>query len=56
MFEQLSYLRVHQPLLGVFEQVPNFAQLERGGMLRSFLEQLQSAGYTPHHQVLEGGY
>ena len=53
MFEQLSYLRVHQPLLGVFEQVPNFAQLEQGGLLRSFLEQLRSAGYTPRHQVLE---
>jgi hypothetical protein len=35
MFEQLSYLRVHKPLLGVFEQVPNFAQLEQGELLRS---------------------
>ena len=53
MFEQLSYLRVHKPLLGVFEQVPNFAQLEQGELLRSFLEQLRGAGYTPYHQVLE---
>jgi DNA (cytosine-5)-methyltransferase 1 len=43
MFGQLSYLRVHQPLLGVFEQVPNFAQLEQGELLRSFLEQHQGA-------------
>jgi hypothetical protein len=54
MFEQLPYLHVHRPLLGVFEQVPNFARLEQGaGLLRSFLGQLLSAGYTPHHQVLE---
>jgi hypothetical protein len=38
MFEQLSYLRVHKSLLGV---LPNFAQLEQGGLLRSFLGQLQ---------------
>jgi site-specific DNA-cytosine methylase len=53
MFEQLSYLRVHKPLLGVFERVPNFAQLEQEELLRSFLGQLQGAGYTPYHQVLE---
>jgi hypothetical protein len=36
VFEQLSYLRVHKPLPGVFEQVPNFAQLEQGGATQIF--------------------
>ena len=53
MFEQLSYLRQHRPLLGVFEQVPNFARLERGRLMQAFVEQLGAAGYVAHHQVME---
>jgi site-specific DNA-cytosine methylase len=29
MFEQLRYLQHHQPMMGIFEQVPNFARLMR---------------------------
>ena len=44
MFEQLQYLRHHQPMLGIFEQVPNFARFDEG---------IREAGYTPHQRVLE---
>ena len=57
MFGQLSCLRLrqaHRPLLGVFEQVPNFARLlEQERLMRVFVEQLSAAGYVAHHQVLE---
>jgi DNA (cytosine-5)-methyltransferase 1 len=53
MFEQLSYLRQHRPLLGLFEQVPNFVRLEQGRLMRASVEKLSAAGYVIHHQVLE---
>jgi site-specific DNA-cytosine methylase len=53
MFEQLSYLRHHQPMMGVFEQVPNFARFEDGTLLAQFLADVESAGYQAYQQVLE---
>jgi hypothetical protein len=38
MFEQLEYLRHHQPALGVFEQVPNFQLMHGGAFMREFVE------------------
>jgi site-specific DNA-cytosine methylase len=53
MFEQLAYLRHHQPKLGVFEQVPNFAVLDGGSYLAAFKSQLAELGYESVHSVLE---
>ena len=53
MFEQLEYLRHHQPLLGVFEQVPNFQLLCDGAYMREFVETLAGLGYTVAHKILE---
>ena len=53
MFEQLAYLRHHQPMAGIFEQVPNFARFEDGALLRQFVAEVESAGYVASHQVLE---
>ena len=53
MFEQLQYLHHHQPMLGIFEQVPNFARFDEGELMVRFLADIREAGYTPHQQVLE---
>jgi site-specific DNA-cytosine methylase len=53
MFEQLRYLQHHQPMLGIFEQVPNFARFDEGELMVQFLADVREAGYTPHQQVLE---
>ena len=49
MFEQLEYLRHHQPALGVFEQVPNFQLMHGGAFMREFVEALE-ANVTYYHQ------
>jgi site-specific DNA-cytosine methylase len=53
MFEQLEYLRHHQPALGVFEQVPNFRQMHGGVYMREFAEALEALGYVVSHKILE---
>ena len=53
MFEQLEYLRHHQFLMGVFEQVPNFQLLCNGAYMREFVDALAGLGYTVAHQILE---
>jgi DNA (cytosine-5)-methyltransferase 1 len=46
MFEQLEYLRHHRPVLGVFEQVPNFQQMHGGAFMLEFVGALESLGYV----------
>ena len=53
MFEQLEYLRHHRPVLGVFEQVPNFQQMHGGAFMLEFVGALESLGYVVAHQILE---
>jgi site-specific DNA-cytosine methylase len=54
MFEQFRYLQHHhQPVLVIFEQVPNFARFDEGELVVQFLDDVSESGYTPHQQVLE---
>ena len=53
MFEQLEYLRHHQPALGVFEQVPNFQLMHGGAFMREFVEALEALDYVVSHKILE---
>ena len=53
MFEQLEYLRHHQPHGALFEQVPNFLLLQKGELLRQFAAALIDCGYRVHHRVLK---
>ena len=51
MFEQLEYLRHHQPALGVFEQVPNFQLMHGGAFMREFVEALEALDYVVSHKT-----
>jgi site-specific DNA-cytosine methylase len=51
MFDQLAYLEHHQPWLRT--QVPNFAAMQGGQLLRQFRTQLSSLGYKSFHCLLE---
>ena len=53
MFEQLEYLRHHQPALGVFEQVPNFQLMHGGAFMREFVAALEALDYVVSHKILE---